>query len=378
MIWFGGDNRIEPSFDYQLFTFVLSWVLVYFLFLWFILTSQGRQMSSLAVGTASFLQGCLLHLSLHDNCWLHAQHHVQVHVDHYHADLVPALLQINIGLQTVNISAFNSRVFYYNEQFQILNGNLDEQLREALEKGAPDFILSVLEFLSDSHIAVPIQSTSYKIRYLLNMIFICWLFSLIVIIFIPHIAFKFFLLIGLSSCTICILYYWSTPHTLLLHIGQTCIVFNLGRSFYLSAAGGLSYFLLGIFYALGHYSDMISLNTCFEVDYKTPWDRKHMRQAMESRRCFGYQEKKRNSFYSTHSKPKPRMSVPNVDFYALPRISCKYINVKHRNMEPFKKRKKMTVKYKSERKLNIEEDILFQSSIDLNMFKTFDRKNTVF
>ena len=201
-------------------------------------------MSSLAVGTASFLQGCLLHLSLHDNCRLHAQHHVQVHVDHYHADHVPALLQINIGLKTVNISAFNNRVFYYNEQFQILNGNLDEQLREALEKGAPDFILSVLEFLSDSHTAVPIKSTSYKIRYLLNMIFICWLFSLIVFIFIPHLAFKFFLFIDLSSCTICILYYWSTPHTLLLHIGQTCIVFNLGRSFYMSAAGGLSYTLL--------------------------------------------------------------------------------------------------------------------------------------
>ena len=69
--------------------------------------------------------------------------------------------------------------------------------------------------------------------------------------------------------------------------------------------------------------------------------------------------------------------MPNVKFFALPRISCKDIHVKQKYKELSKKGTRMRGKWGTEKHLNIEEDRLFQLSIDLEMFKVSDRKNTI-
>ena len=137
MTWFGADNRISPYFDYELFSYVFGWSLVYFLFLWFIFTSKGRKFSTFIVGTACFLQGCLTQMSLVDNCWLYGESRLNVHMDRYHAETVPAYTQVHFGLQTVNISCVcvsSNPSFHYNEEFQLLDKTADEELKAALAK----------------------------------------------------------------------------------------------------------------------------------------------------------------------------------------------------------------------------------------------------
>ena len=80
----------------------------------------------------------------------------------------------------------------------------------------------------------------------------------------------------------------------------------------------------------------------------------------------------KKSFYSTLSKPQARHSVPNICFDAEPKISFKQIKENTRKKYSFGDVRKKN--QKTDMCMDIEKESLSDLSIDLEMFKAFDRK----
>ena len=328
MNWFGSHNRIRPNIDYKLLICITGWCLAYFLLSWFVVTSKRRRCSTLLIGSLSFIEGSLLSIGLLDNCWLNGSAKVSVPLDRFHSSqVVPSIVSIHLGLTTINISCISisdEYCFHYNEEFQLWSESTDNEVTAALERGVPFSIISVLEFVTSSHVAIPLRKIGYQINYLLNMAFIHWIMSQVFIIFIPHIAPFYITVVGVFTCSLCAIYAFAIPGEFKIYVSGSFIDFQFGRSFYMVALGGLAYTILGTVYIWANYVFNFGMNTSFEIDYDTPWERQRnvMREEVKGD---GYkQTNRRTSFYSTYSKPQGRESIPDIHFVVEPTAKRTY------------------------------------------------------
>lgn len=268
MNWFGAHNRIRPSHDLTAISMGIGWSLALAILTYLAMTAPARRVCTLAVCWVSLAQGALLTAGVMDNCWLYGSSEIMVSRDRFHpGPKIQALLSVHLGLTTVNVSLITKHN-YYNEEFSLSMG-AETELRSALARGVPDSILTVLDFLAFSGGGVPIRREGYRINYLLCCILVMWMFSLLLVVMVPPMAPRGFLLIGGLSVMVPCVYFLCLPD-LVFYIRVTGHLMQLrpGRSFYFVVLGGIFYISLGF-----AFSTCFTLKTAFEVDYYTPWQR---------------------------------------------------------------------------------------------------------
>lgn len=143
----------------------------------------------------------------------------------------------------------------FNERIELEAGTaLREQMREALERGLPVPILTVVQYLSHAEEgfrwAVDFRTAGYCTRAVLLWTLAAWAFMNVLFLVIPRYGALAMMAVGLL-CLLSVVVYWSMLPTqpLVIHVGGRALRLQWGASFWTVLATGL----LTCFAGLGLY-----------------------------------------------------------------------------------------------------------------------------
>lgn len=300
-MWYGHHNQTVASLGSYLPWHLLGWSLIYLVLLWFVLTSRRKRGNTLIYGSIAVGSGALLCIGMTDFNWLTGESYVAgsysrwTEMKHGHQEmLVPALLSVHIGLEQMNITFRSDKgrmQFYYNEHVDFVRRRRTErfQLNEALSRGVPNPILSVLDFILHNHCNFIFEQTGFLTRYVLTVCLVVWLVNQVIFTMVPEISAKVSFM-NASVILATVINYMVTVDIKMFVIpveGQKIQV-SLGRAPFLVIMSAILQFIPSILVLFHLYP-----TTSFEVDFGTPWETKCIRTDQKDKSAlFGAQQRK--------------------------------------------------------------------------------------
>merc|ERR1712168_359787 len=294
MKWFGHDNRTEAlSFDYKLVGQFLIWYLVYLILIWFVITSRRRRVHTFMFGSISIFSGALLSIGMTDANWMSGEGQLKgsysrwTQMKHGHSEmLVPADITLHIGLRSLNITFASKESeamnFFYNEnlEFERRVKGEESQMIVLLQKGLPNPILSVLEFIFLNRSSPCFEKAGYQTQYCLTLALVAWAIIQLINLFVPPVSTKLSFINGVWTL-MCVLNYIMKIDAWNFHIyveGSKVSV-SLGRSVVLVTLSALLQLVPCLLVWL-----CIVPRTSFEVDFGTAWDRQDILDHQKARK----------------------------------------------------------------------------------------------
>merc|ERR1719334_2740630 len=101
-------------------------------------------------------------------------------------------MSVHVGLRSVNVTftslSQESKFFFYNEHFELLARKRQDktQMIEALNRGLPNPILTVMEFIQHNFIMNNFDQIGFVVNYLLRGCFAVWLINQLIFVQIPE------------------------------------------------------------------------------------------------------------------------------------------------------------------------------------------------
>jgi len=285
MRWYGHHNKTPAQQDVYLVWWIVIWFLLYVILIWFVITSRRKRLQTFFLGSLSLSSGAFLSLGLNDLNWMEGEGKVLgsytrwTKMVHGRQELlVPGHLTVHIGLRAANITLKSSAPdvmdFYYNEELVFQRGSRgnNDQYIEALRRGTPNPILTVLEHLLHNSCKFHFENTGYMTWYCLNFCFLVWLVNQVIFLMIPEVSARVSLingvLIGLAVINFAIKIHCKA---FIIIVEGMEVHISLGRSIYFVLASAVFQILPAILVYFGLYP-----RTSFEVDFGTPWDREYL------------------------------------------------------------------------------------------------------
>jgi len=324
MKWYGHGNRISAYYDYRLTLQVIGWSIAYFIFLWFIITSRRRRLHTFAYGSISLFSGALLSIGIQDSNWMTGTGELKgsysrwTEMKHGHSEmLIPSDLTIHIGLRSMNVTFASKEeglmVFYYNEAMPFQRGNGFSEMQIALEKGLPNPILSVMEFILENSSAPLFEKAGFITHVFLVAALVVWGVNQIIYIMIPPLSVTISMLNGTWILISVINYIMMIQKfDFVIYVEGAKVDVYLGRSVIFMLFSSL-------FQLMPSFLVCIKLvpKTSFEVDFGTPWDRQyvldHQKDRLTKKNIESHSEEETvNTFYSQKSKNSETLNVPTL------------------------------------------------------------------
>ncbi|EGT52260.1 hypothetical protein CAEBREN_21619 [Caenorhabditis brenneri] len=231
MMWFGGspsesDHSFGAGPNYmhilKIFSIFLAPTFAYLL----ILPGVRRKRLITTVTYALMLiVGASLIASVMFPCWASGSQLIYTQVRGHSNEMILAKIGIEMGLEKVNVSLEFERLtssddllaeseltdLYFSESFDISEkSSMAEALHHGLEDGLPYPMLNILEYFAwnlegfdwGRHYRVAGHYTNAAVWFA----FACWCLSVILLILLPHNAYKSILATGISCLVACLLY----------------------------------------------------------------------------------------------------------------------------------------------------------------------------
>lgn len=234
--------------------------------------------------STSLLVGATILLGVYGSSWHVGHATIDSYYRSFSVERVKARVGVHVGLNSVNVTYVaipegneTSRDINYNEEFSWDKPTtLQEEFRDALVKGLPFPILTVLDYLSQDAGGF-LWGRSYRkagdwAQFFLWASFATWLLTNVLLCAVPHYGAYMLQLSGALMIVSAITYYSLLPRfPLSIPLETEVLQLRLGVNYWLLLIGGILAVLVGGAMAVVDILYPSKFATILEVDYDTPY-----------------------------------------------------------------------------------------------------------
>ncbi|CAI5446068.1 unnamed protein product [Caenorhabditis angaria] len=297
MWWFGNNptpsdypNAEIPNFNMHTFVVFSIFFIPFLAYLLILPGVRKKRVVTTIVYILMLFVGASIIASIYFPCWAGGSQKIYTQFRAHSNERILANIGVDIGLQKVNVTLRFERLLssndllpevdmtklYYNEGFDISGvSSMSEALNHALTQGLPYPMLSVLEYFSLNQDAFD-WGRHYRVAgHYTNAVmwfgFACWLLSVILILLLPHDAYKSIVATGCSLLVACLLYLLMSPCELRIvftgeNLERVDLTATFSFCFYLIFANGILCIICGLGLGLCQHWRVYVLCTFFEAE----------------------------------------------------------------------------------------------------------------
>ncbi|CAI2349687.1 unnamed protein product [Caenorhabditis sp. 36 PRJEB53466] len=293
MWWFGGNpspsdypNAAIPNFNMHAFVVFSVFLIPFIAYLLILPGVRRKRIITTVTYILMLVVGASLIASLFWPCWASGSQMIYTQFRGHSNERILARIGVEIGLQKVNVTLKFERLLspndgidmtklYYNEGFDISGiSSMAEALKHGLEHGLPYPMLSVLEYFSlnqdafdwGRHYRVAGHYTHAAVWFA----FACWALSGVLLLLLPHYAYKSILATGISCLVACLVYLLLSPCELRIaftgeNFERVDLTATFSFCFYLIFAMGILCVLCGLGLGICEHWRIYTLSTFLDA-----------------------------------------------------------------------------------------------------------------
>ncbi|XP_018325914.1 dual oxidase maturation factor 1 [Agrilus planipennis] len=279
------NNRTAVTGDVTLISFITIFCTIYVAFLIIYPGIRKERFSTFYTVTLNLFVGATILVSLYGSGWHVGKTSIISTYRAFSREKVAADLGVYIGLNHVNVTLQASPAsnwtsdIEFNERFDWKSADkLESNFREAITRGLPFPILTVVEYFSLGQEGLSwggqYRIAGYYATIMLWTSFTTWLLMNMLLAAVPRYGAMLMTICGLLLISTVFGYIQMLPENpLVIHIEGSTIDFQLGWCCWLILAAGTICLISGLIITAIEIFYPHSFSTILEVNYDTPYDR---------------------------------------------------------------------------------------------------------